>query len=78
MKRQSTNGMRNPNRNIWNNNGTYWIHYTTYPTPVTKERVRHSLRTKSLTEARARRDEILSRSPLRVARKTPRRLALAA
>ena len=49
----------NLNHHLWNNNGTWWIHYTIYPTPVTVERIRRSLKTKSLPEARIRRDEIL-------------------
>jgi len=48
----------NPNHHLWNNNGVWWIHYTFYPSPVTAERVRGSLKTKSLTEARRRRDRI--------------------
>ena len=51
---------RNLNHHLWNNNGTWFIHYTVYPTPVTKERIRRSLRTKSLVEARERRDFTLS------------------
>ena len=50
----------NPNHHLWNNNGTWFIHYVVHPTPFTKERVRHSLRTKSLDEARARRDAVLT------------------
>ena len=50
----------NLNHHLWNNNGTWWIHYTIYPTPVTVERIRHSLKTKSVPEARSRRDEILN------------------
>ena len=50
----------NLNHHLWNNNGTWWIHYTIYPTPVTVERIRNSLKTKSLREARNRRDEILN------------------
>ena len=49
----------NLNHHLWNNNGTWWIHYTIYPTSVTVERIRRSLKTKSLPEARSRRDEIL-------------------
>ena len=49
----------NLNHHLWNNNGTWWIHYTIYPTPVTVERIRHSLKTKILAEARSLRDEIL-------------------
>ncbi|MBT3636603.1 MAG: hypothetical protein HN531_06670 [Opitutae bacterium] len=49
----------NLNHHLWNNNGTWWIHYTIYPTPVTVERIRRSLKTKILPEAQSRRDEIL-------------------
>ncbi len=49
----------NPNHHLWNNNGTWFIHYVVHPTPFTKERIRKSLRTKSLAEARAKRDAIL-------------------
>ena len=49
----------NLNHHLWNNNGTWWIHYTIYPTPVTAERIRHSLKTKNLIEARNLRDQIL-------------------
>jgi len=49
----------NLNHHLWNNNGTWWIHYTIYPTPVTVERIRNSLKTKNLSEARNRRDKIL-------------------
>jgi hypothetical protein len=57
-RRRSTD---NPNHNLWNNNGTWWLHYTCYPTAVTKERRRCSLRTRDLALARLRRDDILSR-----------------
>jgi hypothetical protein len=50
----------NPDHNIWNNNGTYWCHYTIHDTAKTKKRVRISLGTKSIEEARQRRDELLS------------------
>lgn len=50
----------NLNHHLWNNNGTWWIHYTVYPTPVTVERIRRSLKTKILEEARNRRDKILN------------------
>jgi hypothetical protein len=46
----------NPNHHLWNNNGTWFLHYTVYPTPFTKERIRRSLGTKSLETARQRRD----------------------
>ncbi len=47
----------NPNHHLWNNNGTWFLHYTVYPTPFTKERVRRSLGTKCVTTARDRRDQ---------------------
>ncbi len=50
----------NLNHHLWNNNGTWWVHYTIYPTPVTVERIRRSLKTKILEEARSRRDKILN------------------
>ena len=46
----------NPNHHLWNNNGTWFLHYTVYPTPFTKERIRRSLGTKDLNVARERRD----------------------
>jgi len=52
----------NPNHHLWNNNGTWYVHYTVHPTPLTKARVRMSLETKDLEVARQRRDEILARS----------------
>jgi hypothetical protein len=52
----------NPNHHLWNNNGTWYVHYTVHPTPLTKSRVRMSLETKNLDVARQRRDEILSRA----------------
>ena len=41
---------------LWNNNGTWFLHYTVYPTALTKERIRRSLGTKDLATARQRRD----------------------
>lgn len=52
----------NPNHHLWNNNGTWYVHYTVHPTPFTKSRIRASLETKSLEVARRRRDEILFRA----------------
>jgi hypothetical protein len=49
----------NPNHHLYNNNGTWWCHYTVYPTPFTKHRMRASLGTKDLVEARSRRDQLL-------------------
>jgi hypothetical protein len=49
----------NPDHHLWDNNGTWFVHYTIHPTPFTKQRIRASLGTKNLTEARARRDKLL-------------------
>lgn len=46
----------NPNHHLWNNHGTWFLHYTAYPTPFTKERIRRSLGTKDVLAARSRRD----------------------
>jgi len=50
----------NPSHHLWNNNGTWFIHYTVYPDSLTANRIRRSLKTTSLKQARWRRDEILS------------------
>ena len=31
----------NPNHHLWNNHGTWWLHYTVHPTPHTKRRGAH-------------------------------------
>ena len=46
----------NENHHLWNNHGTWFLHYTVHPTPFTKERIRRSLGTKDILVARARRD----------------------
>ncbi len=55
-----TSGIRiaadNPNHHLWNNHGTWFLHYTVHPTPFTKDRIRRSLGTKDLNLARSRRD----------------------
>lgn len=48
------------NHHIYDNNGTWFIHYTVHPDPFTKQRVRTSLRTNCVHEARRRRDVILA------------------
>ncbi len=50
----------NPNHHLWNNNGTWFLHYTAYPTPFTKERIRRSLGTKDVNTARERRDQFFA------------------
>jgi len=46
----------NPDHHLWNNHGTWFVHYTVHPTPFTKQRVRASLGTRHLAAARERRD----------------------
>ena len=46
----------NPNHHLWNNHGTWFLHYTVHPTAFTKERIRRSLGTKDVAVARERRD----------------------
>ena len=50
---------RNPNHHLWNNNGTWYLHYTVLTSPVTAERIRRSLKTADLEEARIKRDTYL-------------------
>jgi len=61
----------NPNHNIWNNNGTYWCHYTVHNADYTKQRVRVSLGTKDVEIARALRDFIMDATP-KIASAIPR------
>ena len=58
-----TNKPSNPDHPIWNNNGTFWCHYTVHEAGHTKRRVRVPLRTKDREEARTRRDELLRSVP---------------
>lgn len=50
----------NPDHHLWNNNGTWWIHYTLHLPDYTKRRVRRSLSTRRPAEARRRRDAIFA------------------
>ena len=51
-------GRSNPDHHIWNNNGTYFIHVTLLWEGRRKLRLRKSLKTKDVNEARRRRDRI--------------------
>jgi hypothetical protein len=51
---------QNPDHHLWNNNGTWWIHYTLHLPDYTKQRVRRSLGTRRGSVARRRRDEIFA------------------
>jgi hypothetical protein len=70
----------NPNHHLWNNHGTWWTHYTVHLPDYTKRRVRVSLETTEVNEARSRRDRILSRLGItpHVACEDPEPTALAA
>lgn len=51
----------NPDHHLWNNNGMWWIDYTILRDPnLTGIRVRKSLGTKSVVEARVRRDALFN------------------
>ena len=52
----------NPLHHLWNNNGTWWVHYTEHLPDFTKRRIRRSLGTKDREEAVRRRDALLSRA----------------
>jgi hypothetical protein len=49
----------NPDHHLWNNNGTWWCHYTVHRPDYTKQRVRLSLGTRSQESARRLRDRVL-------------------
>ena len=61
----------NPNHNIWNNNGTWWCHYTVHNDDYTKQRVRVSLGTDDIEIARALRDFLMQATP-KIAARIPR------
>jgi hypothetical protein len=50
----------NPDHHLWNNHGTWWIHYTVHQRDYTKRRVRVSLETRNLREARQRRNTLFA------------------
>lgn len=49
----------NPFHHLWNNNGTWWVHYTVHLPDHTKRRVRRSLHADNPGIARVLRDTIL-------------------
>lgn len=49
----------NPDHHLWNNNGTWWCHYTEHLPDYTKRRVRRSLATTDQSIARFLRDSVL-------------------
>lgn len=49
----------NADHHLWNNNGTWWCHYTVHRSDYTKHRVRRSLHTDNCIIARFLRDSLL-------------------
>ena len=68
----------NPNHHLWNNHGTWFLHYTVHPTPFTKERIRRSLGTKDVKIARERRDTFFNHLASEVVKNTGARKEAAA
>ena len=54
----------NPFHHLWNNNGTWWCHYTEHLPDHTKRRVRRSLHTDNVGIARVLRDSLLNESEI--------------
>ena len=52
----------NPDHHLWNNNGTFWCHYTLHLPDYTKRRIRQSLGTSRIDRARKLRDQLLRRA----------------
>ena len=50
----------NPNHHLWNNHGTWWLHYTLHLADYTKRRIRRNLQTSNIDEARCKRDTCLT------------------
>lgn len=50
----------NPNHHLWNNRGVWWCHLTVHKADATAERLRFSLKTRDVEEARVRRDRIFN------------------
>lgn len=57
----------NPDHHLWNNNGTWWCHYTEHLPDYTKRRVRFSLGTADRVIARLLRDSMLHEAAGRAA-----------
>ena len=49
----------NPDHHLWNNNGTWYVHYTVAEPGQSGVRYRESLHTRDPEQARRRRDQIL-------------------
>jgi len=56
----------NPRHHLWNNNGTWWCHFTLHNDSYQKKRVRMSLRTSDPAKAMRKRDLLFARlSPVK-------------
>ena len=56
----------NPLHHLWNNNGTWWCHFTLHNDSFQKQRVRMSLRTNDPAKAVRKRDLLFARlSPIK-------------
>lgn len=53
----------NPDHHLWRNGRLWWVAFTVHLPGWRKDRVRVSLRTADLAEARRRRDALLARYP---------------
>ena len=61
----------NLNHHLWDNHGTWFLHYTVHPTAFTKERIRRSLGTKDVRVARERRDTFFAHLASEAAKRAP-------
>ena len=50
----------NPGHHLWDNHGTWWTHFTVHFPDFTKGRIRRSLGTRDIQEARLRRDALFA------------------
>ncbi|MFV1995284.1 MAG: hypothetical protein ACC661_07590 [Verrucomicrobiales bacterium] len=50
----------NPNHHIWKNRETWWCHFTVHLGDFSSQRVRRSLRTRDVEQARAKRDRLFT------------------
>jgi hypothetical protein len=53
----------NPDHHLWNNHGTWWCHFTVHLADFTKQRIRRSLNTNDVTQARQIRDFLFATLP---------------
>lgn len=51
----------NANHHLWNNHGTFWCHATVPLPDFTKQRIRLSLKTANVRQARELRDSLFAR-----------------